>query len=108
MNHHVCKPAYQRWEVRKAIGGVYQVISPSGEIHANFNCKDNAETNRAAMEARDNLTRKRVTRSCLCCQRPFQSEGIHNRMCDVCRRQGEGPLPCGVASSPRGGRKPAR
>jgi Zn finger protein HypA/HybF involved in hydrogenase expression len=91
MNYHVCKPAYQRWEVRKAIGGMYQVISPSGEVHANFNTKDNAETNRAAMEARDNLARKRVSRPCTCCGNPFQSEGIHNRMCDTCRHRDMAP-----------------
>lgn len=25
-------------------------------------------------------------RPCLCCSRPFPSEGIHNRLCDICRR----------------------
>lgn len=25
-------------------------------------------------------------RACLCCGRPFRSEGAHHRMCDVCRR----------------------
>lgn len=24
-------------------------------------------------------------RPCLCCKRPFMSEGIHNRMCPACR-----------------------
>jgi hypothetical protein len=26
-----------------------------------------------------------TTRECMCCQRPFQSEGIHNRLCGYCR-----------------------
>lgn len=108
MNYHVSKPEYARWEVRKVPGGVYQVISPKGEIHASFNCKENAETNRDAMAAKENLARKRVTRPCMCCHRPFDSEGIHNRLCDSCRRLGEGPIPCAVATSSRGARKVAR
>ena len=27
-----------------------------------------------------------VWRPCLCCGRPFPSEGIHNRLCGGCRR----------------------
>lgn len=30
----------------------------------------------------------RVMRPCMCCRRPFQSEGAHNRLCDPCRRKG--------------------
>jgi hypothetical protein len=25
-------------------------------------------------------------RACMCCQRPFLSEGIHNRICEPCKR----------------------
>lgn len=31
-----------------------------------------------------------VPRNCMCCERVFQSEGIHNRLCGDCRRRDEG------------------
>lgn len=108
MNHHVCKPEYARWAVKFVAGLGYMVEAPTGEQHGPFSCKVNAEASRAAWEAKDNLARKRVTRPCLCCQKPFDSEGIHNRLCDVCRRQGDGPVPYSLATSARGARKVAR
>jgi hypothetical protein len=40
-----------------------------------------------AAAARDRLIRtaRTTTRPCLCCQKPFKSEGAHNRLCDPCR-----------------------
>lgn len=32
------------------------------------------------------------TRPCLCCRRPFGSEGPHNRLCDPCREKGASPF----------------
>ena len=32
---------------------------------------------------------RRVTRPCMCCGQPFESEGIHNRMCGGCRHLSE-------------------
>lgn len=29
--------------------------------------------------------RKTEKRNCLCCGKPFDSEGIHNRVCDDCK-----------------------
>jgi len=34
----------------------------------------------------------RTERACLCCGKPFLSEGAHNRLCDVCRKGGGGPF----------------
>lgn len=31
-------------------------------------------------------------RACMCCGKAFDSEGIHNRMCDYCRRVGHAPV----------------
>lgn len=100
MNHHVCKPEYARWRVKYVHGQGYMVESPTGEMHGPFSCKDNAETNRDAWEARENLARKRVKRPCMCCGAPFRSEGIHNRMCDTCRHRDVAPDP--VRSPNRG------
>lgn len=102
MNHHVCKPAYARWEVKFMPGRGYMVQSPSGEMHGPFSCKDNAETNRDAWEARDKLALKKITRPCMSCQKPFDSEGIHNRLCATCRHTGTSYNPHAVA--PRNGR----
>lgn len=33
---------------------------------------------------------KKNYRTCLCCRGHFLSEGAHNRMCDKCRKFGEG------------------
>lgn len=30
------------------------------------------------------------TRDCMSCQKPFQSEGIHNRLCDYCKTKEAG------------------
>ena len=30
-----------------------------------------------------------IMRPCLCCETPFQSEGIHNRLCNSCRARGD-------------------
>ena len=102
MNYHVSKPEYARWEVKFMTGRGYMVQSPTGEMHGPFACKDNAETNRDKWQAKDDLARKKINRPCMCCQKPFDSEGIHNRMCDVCRKAGGEYDPHAVA--PRNGR----
>ena len=40
---------------------------------------------RARMQAEEMAKRKVGTRACLCCQKSFKSQGIHNRMCLTCR-----------------------
>lgn len=100
---HVAKPARVRWEVRYAPPRGYMVVAPSGETRGPFASKDNADTCRDKLEARENAVRKRMVRPCLCCQRPFESEGIHNRMCGLCRlRDPDDVTPYGLA--PRSGR----
>lgn len=32
--------------------------------------------------------RQPQVRPCMCCQREFNSDGAHNRLCDPCRRRG--------------------
>lgn len=46
-------------------------------------------TLRGALAAKDRLTRAAsfTTRPCITCRKPFESEGIHNRMCGHCRNQ---------------------
>lgn len=35
-------------------------------------------------------SRRPKQRACMCCGRPFHSEGIHNRLCDPCRHRSDG------------------
>lgn len=44
--------------------------------------------------ARRNARAKREAQnaSCLCCRRPFGSEGSHNRLCDGCRGMSVSPM----------------
>ena len=46
-----------------------------------------------AQQRMDNLARKAASRERLCitCREPFESEGIHNRMCSSCRREADLP-----------------
>ena len=41
--------------------------------------------------------RKTATRECLRCDKPFASEGAHNRLCDGCRDKNAGTLEASVA-----------
>ncbi len=37
--------------------------------------------------------RTTMRRRCLRCRKPFASEGVHNRLCDICRRTADiGPF----------------
>lgn len=99
---HVAKPKHVKWDVQYVPGRGYRVVSPEGQVKGIYSSKSNAETSRDAYEAREKAVLKRMTRPCMCCQKPFESEGIHNRMCPVCRRLDGGWNPHGVA--PRSGR----
>ena len=50
--------------------------------------------------------RKRGSRPCMSCQKQFQSDGIHNRMCDHSRRVGAAEaIPVGFSFSAVNGRR---
>lgn len=40
-------------------------------------------------------------RPCMCCTRPFPSEGIHHRLCASCRQRDPGMLEYGTTGGPR-------
>ena len=88
-----------RFDVAR-IGGAWRVVDPAGQIvggaHDN---RARALTQRDILQAEADRRAKRMTRPCLCCGNPFESEGIHNRLCNVCRGKssanetGFGPSP---------------
>lgn len=46
-----------------------------------------------------NARHKPRERHCMRCQAPFWSEGIHHRMCNPCRQQGQEPVPASFSYS---------
>lgn len=59
---------------------------PNGEISPEFKFRSDAEKWLAENLDSLGLTRaKRGLRACLCCRSEFESEGIHNRLCNRCR-----------------------
>jgi hypothetical protein len=98
------KPKPALWTVIPVSGRGYRLVDPAGipqqAVYAN---KERALTACDAAQARTDLKLKRGTRTCMNCRTPFESEGIHNRMCTRCRGlSGDGWSPYGLA--PRSGR----
>ncbi|MBL9047841.1 MAG: hypothetical protein JNK34_11135 [Tabrizicola sp.] len=84
-------------------GRGWRLTDPEGRPQvALYGDAERAQMALDAAQARTDAARKKSVRPCMCCEKPFQSEGIHNRMCDYCRRQNGELIPYGVA--PRSGR----
>jgi hypothetical protein len=85
------KPAGPRFDVRYQPGSGYYVVDDLGrQVTPFLDTRDKAAGRRDTLKAEADAKLKRKVRPCLCCQTPFASEGIHNRMCDRCRHQSEG------------------
>lgn len=79
-----------------SLGEVRAIRTPDGIRHAVFDSsgrmqgkpsrlRNDAEEKLEVFLNRERARRENITRPCLCCQRPFESEGKHNRLCDPCR-----------------------
>lgn len=68
--------------VKRLARNTYAVVDANGKA-----VSQEYWTEMDADAALDRLMRaaKTLTRPCICCQKPFESEGAHNRMCDRCR-----------------------
>lgn len=85
------KPGAIRFDVRYQPGSGYYVADDIGRQVGGFlDTRDRAAERRDSLQSEAEAKLKRGVRSCLCCQTKFLSEGIHNRMCDPCRRRAEG------------------
>lgn len=102
------KPGLAKWKHVRRGEDSFVVYSPDGSIYGEYASLCEAAATVGRRQKEDDERARKTVRPCLCCRREFQSEGIHNRLCDVCRRAGDGPVPCSVATATRGGRKPAR
>jgi hypothetical protein len=98
------KPKAARWSIGYVPRKGYRLVDPAGvPQRAFYGSPERAQTACDAAQARTDAKLKRGTRTCLCCRSPFESEGIHNRMCGRCRGQSaDGWNPYGLA--PRSGR----
>lgn len=98
------KPKAARWTCEFLPGRGWRLIDPAGVPQvALYASKERILTALDAAQARTDAKLKRGIRTCLCCRNPFESEGIHNRMCGRCRGLGgDGWNPYGLA--PRSGR----
>ena len=71
-------------------GRRYRVIDGRDEVCLGAYDLLGSAIGRAARAA--SLLRKETRykmRPCMCCETPFQSEGIHNRLCNSCRTRGD-------------------
>ncbi len=98
------KPSVARWTMEFLPGRGWRLVDPKGQPQAAvYSSRDLALTTLEAAQARTDVALKRTMRPCLCCGKPFQSEGIHNRMCTPCRGlNADGWNPYSLA--PRSGR----
>lgn len=91
-----------RFRLEYTTGRGWFVLNPDGEkVAGPFGDQNKAAMSRDARQAEDDARRKRGPRHCLCCGHIFQSEGIHNRMCDDCRHRDVAPDLTKVAPSRR-------
>lgn len=96
------KPSHAKWSVHSKREGVHQVFAPDGTLYGTYPTRNQAAAVAGIRQKEADQAQRRMTRVCMCCRTPFESEGIHHRMCATCRRLGEGAVPYGIA--PRSGR----
>ena len=69
----------------------YAVFDQDGRrIGDTFRFRGDAIRQRDELQREADLKAKRGPRACLCCGAVFESEGIHNRLCVICRRKDAG------------------
>lgn len=101
-NLQFAKPINARWQVMSRGQGKHVVFRPDGSEEGIYASRSQAAAIVGIRNKGADIAARRMTRACLCCKAPFESEGIHNRMCPRCRGLGEGAVPYGIA--PRSGR----
>ena len=94
IHKHLPKPSRLKYTIIHMGKGGYVVLDPTGVrvtggtaflLQAERDCRD---LQRAADQKH-----KVGPRACMSCHREFRSEGVHNRLCNDCRRQDAGADP---------------
>lgn len=80
------KPRAGAFDVRYLTGRGYGVFAPSGALLHVYGSHTAAQERQHREQLAADSKARRGPRKCLCCGRQFNSEGIHNRLCDPCRR----------------------
>lgn len=96
------KPAHGKWRVVAKGADLFEVRQPDGEIFGTYASLSQAAAIVGIRQKAADLAARKATRPCMCCGKPFESEGIHNRLCGYCRHQGGDLDPHAIA--PRSGR----
>lgn len=97
------KPGNARWTLVSRGADRHEVYRPDGSREGVYKLLSQAAAIVGTRNKQADAARGRTTRACLCCSKPFQSEGIHNRMCTSCRGlNADGHNPYSIA--PRNGR----
>jgi len=78
-----------RYQVKRC-GSGYAVFDEFNTRLTGTLCFNDAEARLDTLrrQERDRLRVKSI--ACLCCGKTFESQGIHNRMCEYCRKKTEG------------------
>ncbi len=82
-------PAQARYHVEYVSSLGYVVVDPDGAVVQGSQAPFKAVAQAQAQELQRaaDAKAKRGPRPCMCCGAIFQSSGIHNRLCDHCRRR---------------------
>lgn len=104
ISHHDIRGRYR---VEYQPGRGYAVMNPDGRMVIEPTPAEAiAQAACAQLQAQADRLARRGPRPCLCCGEVFDSEGIHNRLCDPCRAGSDALSGYGVASI--GGRRVPR
>jgi len=88
-------------------GGKYFVLDLSGKIVWGPGSGDLAHRKCDDLQQAHENRAKIGERPCMCCGSVFHSEGIHNRLCNLCRRSSD-PLSATGFAGGGDGRKPRK
>ncbi len=83
---HLAKPGAGRFTVAFVTTHGWGVFSPDGErVGCWHPARNLALSACGTWQAAADRAKNRVSRPCMCCTHPFESEGIHNRLCAHCK-----------------------
>jgi hypothetical protein len=82
------KPRTPQFRVRREYGKGYVVVDKDGaHVSVVHGARDCAQTVCDNMTAAFMAKAKRKDRPCLSCGTVFRSDGVHNRLCGICRHR---------------------